>query len=437
MLSVIIPVVGKQTDQIVNLNVTLECLRRQSFRDFELILVEQFEEKPLWEATARAVKAIYIPITDTSCFCPSWCRNVGARAAKYSTLVMFDAGVVCGTDYLAKLIASFDPGAGYLVAFNKILWLTEGGRTSYLIGMTYHTEWSAEQVQEVESVVPTGSGAYNLVVFDSSFYFDTLGGYSENYCGQGREDEDILTRAMSLVGDLKLNACVYTLLHLGRLQKDLQGRSLEADIHYNQYTQQWPLRVSELLVAAEVGKSTSRTLIDLPKVSTSGFDSREVRTEMFKNRSIKYSFEDFTNQKFLNVSDLSGSVIVGSCFYQESESDQDDPRVYIFPEGMRGVTFIECNLDNVYIPPGNVVDPSCSCKRIKRQCDGERWILNDLLDPIEPVHKERFLKLGEDIRPTQLPYRAIRKVDLRTRRAEQIQKLQEYYRAQRKLENGS
>jgi hypothetical protein len=42
-----------------------------------------------------------------------------------------------------------------------------------------------------------------------------------------------------------------------------------------------------------------------------------------------------------------GTIIVGACFSCET------PDSVIFPDKMRGVRFLRCNLDNVLIPPGN------------------------------------------------------------------------------------
>ena len=42
-----------------------------------------------------------------------------------------------------------------------------------------------------------------------------------------------------------------------------------------------------------------------------------------------------------------GTIIVGACLSCET------PDSLIFPDGMKGVRFLRCNLDNVLIPPGN------------------------------------------------------------------------------------
>lgn len=141
------------------------------------------------------------------------------------------------------------------------------------------------------------------------------------------------------------------------------------------------------------------------------------RAEFLARRSEKYSFQDFTNQHLRTATDLYG-IIVGSCFYQVCSVDfKGDPLRHIFPGNMRGVTFIECNLDNVYVPSGNIMH-SCFNRRIKRMNDGEYWFLDKNLKPTEPIHKERLIRLKENVDPDKIPADRISDVDLQKKRFE-------------------
>jgi len=149
--------------------------------------------------------------------------------------------------------------------------------------------------------------------------------------------------------------------------------------------------------------------------------------EALEKRDDRYSFKDFTGQKFSAV-DLDGVVIVGSCFYQPCDPDhKGDPQVDVFPLTMRNVTFVQCNLDNVYIPPGNTVDSSCSHKRIKPQNDGEIWLLNEGLHPVEPKRKRALKMLGENIDPRNIPSQRISPENSLRRRREQQQRLRDLH----------
>lgn len=443
-LSVIVSIMGDHPQRARNFEAVLRCIQQQDLQDYELVIVEQYIEKPLWEGRAKSINATYVAITedtlpDWARFCLSWCKNVGARISKYDTLLMLDGDVVFGTDYFSRVADTFKPSWGYLMGFNSLTRLSAVGTDVYLRDGIYHAEWSPECTRKTNYPGFAGSGGCGgSVIFDREFFFNVIGGYSENYFGWGKEDKDCLWRACTFTGDEKgkLKCMDYLLLHLFHRHIGLTHRPEEATIHYFGYTRPYPRRVAQLLVEAQVGKLEHRTLIDLSRMDSPSAGhielqrsvlSQEERVDLLDKRHRKYSFEDFTNQKFFDMTDLNGSVIVGSCFYQDPNSQDADPRVKVFPDDMRGVTFIECNLDNVYIPPGNTVDPLCSCRRIKRQNDGESWILNEDLEPIEPLRKERLAAVGGNVVPRKISRRAMSKEQLRHLRSERMKKFQEFY----------
>ena len=108
-----------------------------------------------------------------------------------------------------------------------------------------------------------------------------------------------------------------------------------------------------------------------------------------------YDYKDYTGRKLLNEN-LNGLIIYASCFSQEV------PDTHIFPEDMTGVTFLRCNLDNTYIPPGNTVT-LCSQRKFKAQNDLCDWLLNLDSTPKEPLEKEEFQKWGISINPADIP----------------------------------
>lgn len=92
-----------------------------------------------------------------------------------------------------------------------------------------------------------------------------------------------------------------------------------------------------------------------------------------------YSLKDFTNQNLLDRKDLKNKTIYGSCFSQEI------PETKIFPSGMKGVTFINCNLDNVFIPSGNTVIGG-SQRQFKAMDDGQDYLVNEQGEAISPLN---------------------------------------------------
>lgn len=91
---------------------------------------------------------------------------------------------------------------------------------------------------------------------------------------------------------------------------------------------------------------------------------------------MSYSFKNFTGQNLQSCTDLDGQEIRGSCFSQEK------PDTHIFPETMHGVVFLNCNLDNVFIPEGNMM-VNCSARRFQAQEDGLDWEIDEQNLPIK------------------------------------------------------
>lgn len=111
----------------------------------------------------------------------------------------------------------------------------------------------------------------------------------------------------------------------------------------------------------------------------------------------KLSNKDMTGWDLSDRKDLDGKIIYNSCLSHET------PNAEILPSNLSGAIFIACNLDNVLIPKGNqIID--CSVKRFQIQNDGEDWIIDTkTLDPVEPIAKKMFLKLGLSIDPADIP----------------------------------
>lgn len=444
MLSVVIPISGTDSVRANNFRAALNCTQQQTFKDFELIIVEQYMGvQPAWKKEVEPLCDKYIPITENTLpdwgrFSLSWCKNVGARAAKYDTLVLLDADIVYGDDYFARIAEVFNPATGYLMGYEWVVWLSYIGANAYLSDGVYRTKWKKGYTWKRTYPGWTGgAGGGGSIIFDKGYFFDVIGGYNENYSGWGKEDKDILWRAHWSLGMTHLDRVPrldYILLHLQHRRTMYNNKAVDTHIPYFGYTRPYPRRVNYLIVEAQVGKSECVSRIDLSRLdppSAGYLDltrlplTREERIGMMARRNNKYSFEDFTNQKFFDATDLNGSVVIGSCFYQDAKGRNGDPRVGVFPSDMVGVTFIECNLDNVYIPSGNMVDPLCYCRRVKRQYDGELWILNEDLDPVELLHKDRLLKLGINVSPKKIPKSPLPKEKMAQRRRDRMKKIRE------------
>lgn len=122
----------------------------------------------------------------------------------------------------------------------------------------------------------------------------------------------------------------------------------------------------------------------------------------------EYSFRDFTHRKLTDhgiiESDLSNKIIYASCFSQEN------PDSHIFPEDMTGVMFYNCNLDNVYIPPGNTVIGG-SQRRFKVQNDLRDWEIDGTDTPKEVINKEYWISQGYSVDPKDIPATKLEKIE--------------------------
>lgn len=107
------------------------------------------------------------------------------------------------------------------------------------------------------------------------------------------------------------------------------------------------------------------------------------------NINDEFSFKDFAGKpaKHHYENMPSNIVIYGSCFSQET------PDIHIFPENLTGVTFIKCNLENVFIPIGNTII-DCSQRRFFVQNDKNDWLIDINNNPTMPTNHKYFTKLG-------------------------------------------
>jgi hypothetical protein len=133
----------------------------------------------------------------------------------------------------------------------------------------------------------------------------------------------------------------------------------------------------------------------------------DLNTGCTKSLNTKYSFQAFAYHgvsfKGVAASEFNNTCIKGTSFYQEWVKGDVDVVKDIFPDGMTGVEFIHCNLDNIEVPVGNTADITNATKKIQVQNDLEDWILDVSLKAVEPIDKARFIADGKSIDPKDIP----------------------------------
>lgn len=127
---------------------------------------------------------------------------------------------------------------------------------------------------------------------------------------------------------------------------------------------------------------------------------------VFYNGS-KISYDDAFSLQSLSGVDLSnaklnGKTIYGSCFSKEI------PDTHVFPDNMIGVTFVQCNLDNVFIPLGNFIIGG-SQRRFKAQNDLRDWEVDQLGNPTKILNQEIWIQLGYSTKTADIPLQPIGK----------------------------
>lgn len=135
--------------------------------------------------------------------------------------------------------------------------------------------------------------------------------------------------------------------------------------------------------------------------------------------SEKYSDKDMTGQDLSNNKDMNGIVIHNSCLSNE------EPNAPMLPSDLKNVTFLACNLDNVFIPPGNTVI-DCSMRKFKVQNDLRDWEIDDSNKPTKILNEKSWIQQGFSVDPADIPAQFIRRERLIKADFEKFTKDQDY-----------
>ena len=272
MLSIIVIISGDQPDRHLNLELLLDCLNTQegiNSRYLQLILVEHTKEPDKAKfadmfATRsyinrhRFIKGAatrYIHVVSDA-FHPGWLRNIGAKESTEDILLFLNSDVTFGPDYLSKLGSQFDSAKKFLVGWSRQIKLSRLGRSVYTTENFYSDNWKDIFVDLV--IQPSFDGAVGCpIVIDRTYFYNVLGGFSENYFDCG-DESDLLMRAYLLTGSFPV--LDYITLHLWHPdwmdQIDPQFTSLISQ------AKRYPLELSTRMVHSNLGKKELSSPID-------------------------------------------------------------------------------------------------------------------------------------------------------------------------------
>lgn len=119
-----------------------------------------------------------------------------------------------------------------------------------------------------------------------------------------------------------------------------------------------------------------------------GYDGQDI------DFSDEFSMKVF-HQEFVDIPD--NTLVYASCFYREGFVD-----FHKFRDDMKGVSFYNCNLDNIFIPIENNVIGG-SNRKILVQKDARDWELDESLVPTRVVNEKSWVKDGYSVDPADIP----------------------------------
>lgn len=147
-------------------------LNKQTFKDFEIVIVDASEGDMLLRTVEKWDKSLRIKVMRADCG-RGTARNLGARFAKEDILVFVDADVVLPPNFVEELTSLFGANPG-LVATGFPIYPTKLNKISYLVYRTlrFLDEFSFHYGKPR---IPTTCAAYHRSIFESRFFTDFIG----------------------------------------------------------------------------------------------------------------------------------------------------------------------------------------------------------------------------------------------------------------------
>lgn len=192
-ISVVIPCGGNFPERVRNLHLSLECLRKQTFNDFELLLVEQTVDGSFYHSNLDCDKYIQLRDPLMRGFNRSWCRNVGANTATGDIILLMDGDYVFAEKYLEIIARTTDR---FFSGTDQYRWSTLPLVEEYLASKDVSVFRKAKI-----KYVPFRRGIANggIVGFDREWFKSSFIGYNENFFKYGYEDTEAVHRILRIL----------------------------------------------------------------------------------------------------------------------------------------------------------------------------------------------------------------------------------------------
>jgi len=266
-LSIILPTGGNDLQRNRNFNECLQCIKNQDFKDYEVIVVEQALDGNFYKASNPIIPYKHIGIRDPQNrgFNLSWCRNVGAREAQGEIIVLMDSDFVFENNYfsiISEFNGEFAAGAETYYWCNTEEPTLEWMRTKDFNVFRKRGGEPRDPVFKFRSM-SRGCGYGAILVYNKEWFWNSMGGYNENFFRYGWEDKATTEMIKSLLGrdDESMLRIPSEAAHLNHRAKDVRNLNINEGL-FNRFTNMDQREVSDRIKNAGVGKKSAPTLIN-------------------------------------------------------------------------------------------------------------------------------------------------------------------------------
>jgi glycosyltransferase involved in cell wall biosynthesis len=229
-ISVIIPCAGDNFLRERNFRHCLACLNDQTYRNFEVIVVEQSLDGNFYKRWTTDAGMRWIGIKDPidRGFNLSWCRNIGAKHAIGKKIVLMDSDMCFEDGYLERV--SQDQNV-FALGAKRYHWIRQEAVTRIyehgknFAGVYRYGNGGIKDGVQRFNTGENGNGYGAVLVFDRKWYLESFRGYCEDFFKYGWEDKagiEIIKKILN-INELDLPKIDFEIIHLSHGDKDYKN----------------------------------------------------------------------------------------------------------------------------------------------------------------------------------------------------------------------
>ena len=267
-LSIILPTGGSDHLRDRNFKECLSCIKNQIFTDYEVIVVEQSMDGNFYKSANSILPYKHIGIKDphNRGFNLSWCRNVGAREAQGEIIVLMDSDFVFESNYftvISEFHGEFAAGAETYYWCNTEEPTSEWLRTKDVNLFRRRGAGPKDPVFQFRSM-SRGCGYGAILVYNREWFWESMGGYNENFFRYGWEDKATTEMIKSLLSrdDESMLRIPYEAAHLSHTSKDVRNLNTNESLFYK-FTRMNQMELSKIIKESGVGKRSEPSVINV------------------------------------------------------------------------------------------------------------------------------------------------------------------------------